>query len=97
MTEEKYILNLRGNGNNVSRNSNCSIKSGGDKISFYITKPWDEDNFIDGVEILLVPYVPNQFLGDSKLFQKIKIQEDFRKDRYLNMCRFFPQVIVKYY
>ena len=81
MTEEKYILNLRGNGNDVSRNSNCSFKTGGDKITFFITNPYDEDNFIDGVEILLVPYVPNQFLGESKVFEKIKIQEDFRNHK----------------
>ena len=74
-------MNLRENGNNITRNSSCIY--GGDRITFFISNQPKEEKeknnleFITGVNIELTPFIPKQILGKTRYFKKIQIEENF--------------------
>ena len=74
LTESKYRLDLHDSVNNISRNTRNLF--GGDKLNVFITNPRDE--IINGVELELTPFIPNQNLGINKDFPKISITEEFK-------------------
>ena len=74
VSASKYKLAFE-NENMVSRNSNCNF--GGNIIQFDIKKPEDSSSFLTGIVIRLIPFIPNQNMGQSKIFEHILVEEEF--------------------
>ena len=74
VSASKYKLTFEDE-NMISRNSKCNF--GGNTIKFDIKKPEDSSSFLIGVVITLIPFIPNQNMGQSKIFEHILVEEEF--------------------
>ena len=73
LTDERYKLNFDKNGNTVTRNTKCL--SGGNLITIFVTNPRAE--YVVGIELDIIPYIPQQNLGQNEYFPAMKITEKF--------------------
>ena len=73
LTSEEYNVNFQKDGNTFERNSDCF--AGGDKITVTIGNP--QKDFVTGVKIILIPYIPDQDFGRDQLFEPIEKEETF--------------------
>ena len=78
LTEPQYSLDLTGDGNQISRNSNCDF--GGDIIKVFIKRPDNFSNLIPSVQLLVFPYIPNQLTrNEPQYFDNITLVESFNE------------------
>ena len=73
LTKPEYKITFKNNKNSIRRNSNCTF--GGDELFIFVTNP--RENIITGIEIQLIPQIPNQNLGKEQNFSSIIIEELF--------------------
>ena len=73
LTSEEYHINFQKDGNKFERNSGCS--DGGNEITVTIANP-DKD-FVTGVKITLIPYIPDQEFGRDQFFEPIEKEDTF--------------------
>ena len=79
LTEPPFLLNFDDDGNVMIRDSSCD--NGGGRLFFNIKNP-NEPDWVTGFEIILTPYVPNQFLGEPQYFEQIKVSPKTKKNRF---------------
>ena len=75
--DSDYVLDLRKEPNSVNRSSECI--SGGNQLHILIENPEEdkEEKIIKGVELILIPFIPDQKQGKSQEFPANHIHYEF--------------------
>ena len=80
LTSEEYNINFQKDGYKIERISDCS--HGGNEITVTIANPLKD--FITGVKITLIPYIPDQEFGRDQFFEPIEKEETFDENDKTN-------------
>ena len=76
LTDERFQISFDQDINRIKRNSNCTF--GGDQIDFFFTNPREDEVGIQGIYLVLIPFIPDQYVKESQYFPKIIVEEDFQ-------------------